>query len=545
MLSELLSPLDYPRQAAANLARGLGRAFSGEATTDDYLGMAPAAFGAAAGLAGLGPLGMAIAAGVGQGVGRMTGSQAFDAPTVGDNLEAIGGDRDSLLQNVGMQLATDPLTYVGMAGPLFYKNLPRRNVGGFGLPEAPAPTSPGGSAAVPLGEAQTVEALRAASDQRMAERLAALPQRPQPAVPDIGTAEQLSQRVGPRIPGIDLPVLKTRPEGLPPMGDPAAMEDALARMVGVAGDMEQDLRDPAFLRSVGAADALSQRANLWQQILAGSGEYKHAYGSFPQLGDEAANVIHASYGRNMGESALLELLQGAPTSPEVLGLAQQMAPMRKGGSLAYLRADLMRSPEMPSLSTLSDDLAMHGQAASKPLMDEAWSMLDKQTFRILRGAGSPQEASQLIDELVAMGWPIDRARASQMWWQSKLGNISVPTQYLPEHLANAQEWYRSGVLDHVSPGAAGQTIPGVPAWASVRADDLAKGTEYGYRAMASHIGDPLNDVYNVFGEPGVQSVMRRALNGNQHGIPYSNQNASDPTLLMQELYRGLVRLPIL
>jgi hypothetical protein len=141
MLDTLLAPFDYPRQAVANLGRGLGRAFSGEATADDYLGMLPGAIGGAAGLAGLGPIGMAIAASLGQGVGKATGMEAFNAPTTQDVLAGIGGDPDSMLQNIGAQLATDPLTYAGAAAPLFGGRMGARKIGGFLLPEAPMPTA--------------------------------------------------------------------------------------------------------------------------------------------------------------------------------------------------------------------------------------------------------------------------------------------------------------------------------------------------------------------------------------------------------------------
>lgn len=173
---ELLAPLDYPRQALANLTRGLGRAFEGEASADDYIGMLPAAFGVGAGLAGLGPLGMALSAGLGQGLGRLTGMEAFDAPTVQDTVSAIGGDPDSLIQNLGVQMATDPLTFAGV-GPLFSGKLPRRAVGGFTLPEAPNPTSLQGTA-VPITQAAAPAAGLAGRPPLPPDEMAALLARP-------------------------------------------------------------------------------------------------------------------------------------------------------------------------------------------------------------------------------------------------------------------------------------------------------------------------------------------------------------------------------
>jgi hypothetical protein len=109
--ADLLSPFDYPRQSAANFTRGMSNLFSGNATTNDLIGMAPAVAGGLVGGMTMSPLLGALAAGAAQGVGRMTGHQAFNAPTTGDVVEAFGGDRNSFLQNFGAQIATDPLTF--------------------------------------------------------------------------------------------------------------------------------------------------------------------------------------------------------------------------------------------------------------------------------------------------------------------------------------------------------------------------------------------------------------------------------------------------
>jgi hypothetical protein len=109
--ADLLSPFDYPRQSAANLTRGVRNLFSGDATTNDLIGMAPAVAGGLVGGMTMSPLLGALAAGAAQGIGKMTGHQAFNAPTTGDVVEAFGGDRNSFLQNFGAQIATDPLTF--------------------------------------------------------------------------------------------------------------------------------------------------------------------------------------------------------------------------------------------------------------------------------------------------------------------------------------------------------------------------------------------------------------------------------------------------
>lgn len=109
----LLAPLDYPRQAAANLFAKLGEG--------DFLGAAPGLAGVAGGLAaspfvgpGGGVLLGSLLGGALQGGGLALDEGRFAAPTTGDVVEGLGGDREDFLQNAAAQLATDPLAYGGL-----------------------------------------------------------------------------------------------------------------------------------------------------------------------------------------------------------------------------------------------------------------------------------------------------------------------------------------------------------------------------------------------------------------------------------------------
>ncbi len=122
MLDQLLAGLDMPRQALANLGRGIGRGLSGNGSWSDLLGAAPGALGTAVAApliaSGVGaPLGILAGSAVGglaQGIGKATGMDAFNAPTAADLTESLGGDRDSWMQNMAVSAATDPLTYAGL-----------------------------------------------------------------------------------------------------------------------------------------------------------------------------------------------------------------------------------------------------------------------------------------------------------------------------------------------------------------------------------------------------------------------------------------------
>lgn len=113
---DFLQPLDYPRQALANLVRGGTRMASGGATEDDYMGMLPGLLGVGALGLGASPLLAAIVGGLGQAAGKVSGLTGFEAPTTGDLVGGLGGDPSSPVQNIAAQLLTDPLSYAAV-GP--------------------------------------------------------------------------------------------------------------------------------------------------------------------------------------------------------------------------------------------------------------------------------------------------------------------------------------------------------------------------------------------------------------------------------------------
>jgi hypothetical protein len=110
---ELLQPLDYPRQSLYNLARGAGNAVLGRADGGDLARALPGAGGALL-TALYGPLAGMGAATAMQGLGLTAAPDTFRAPTAADLVEGLGGDRDSLMQVLGAQLATDPWSYMGV-----------------------------------------------------------------------------------------------------------------------------------------------------------------------------------------------------------------------------------------------------------------------------------------------------------------------------------------------------------------------------------------------------------------------------------------------
>jgi len=124
LLSSLLAPLDYPRQALYNLVRSGGRALSGEGDWSDVASAAPGALGAllAGGLVASGvgaPLGIlagSALAGLGQGAGKATGREEFEAATPEDVAKNLGIDTESTggkIASMGLGMLTDPLTYAG------------------------------------------------------------------------------------------------------------------------------------------------------------------------------------------------------------------------------------------------------------------------------------------------------------------------------------------------------------------------------------------------------------------------------------------------
>lgn len=115
--SDLLEPLDWSRQAATNAGEGLYGLASGDFTRDNFAKTIPAIAGLGAGLltgGTMAPLAGAGVAAMTQGIGKLFNPKAMQAMSTNDLVEKLGGDRDSTWQNMGMHLATDPLTYAGL-----------------------------------------------------------------------------------------------------------------------------------------------------------------------------------------------------------------------------------------------------------------------------------------------------------------------------------------------------------------------------------------------------------------------------------------------
>lgn len=115
MLDQLLAPLDYPRAALYGLGRSAYRIGTGEGGWEDILGALPGMAGVAGSLVG-GPMGGILAGGLTQGLGKLTGMDAFNSPTPSALLEALGADPESPWTHVGagaLHMATDPLMMMG------------------------------------------------------------------------------------------------------------------------------------------------------------------------------------------------------------------------------------------------------------------------------------------------------------------------------------------------------------------------------------------------------------------------------------------------
>ncbi len=114
-LDSLLAPLDWGRSALTNFGQGAVGLLGGDFTQDNIARLGPGLAGlVAGGLTGglAGPAVGALVASLLQG-----GLQSVDptgrAKSTGELLQALGGDPDSDLQNLGLGLVTDPWTYVG------------------------------------------------------------------------------------------------------------------------------------------------------------------------------------------------------------------------------------------------------------------------------------------------------------------------------------------------------------------------------------------------------------------------------------------------
>lgn len=110
-LGRVLEPLDYPRQALYNLIRSPIKAME-RGNVSDLMGAVPGVAGAVLGGVVGGPLGVLAGSALGgalQGVGKATGRQEFQAPSVSD----LTGTED-FLPNFAAGALTDPLSYAGL-----------------------------------------------------------------------------------------------------------------------------------------------------------------------------------------------------------------------------------------------------------------------------------------------------------------------------------------------------------------------------------------------------------------------------------------------
>lgn len=115
-LLDLLAPLDYPRQSLWNAAYAPFAAAS-EGDYSQLLRAAPGLLGGGLGALAGGPLGAVLGAGAAQGLARLTGDEHFNAPTGFDAAQSLGVDTQTIpgmAAGMGMQMAGDPLTYLGM-----------------------------------------------------------------------------------------------------------------------------------------------------------------------------------------------------------------------------------------------------------------------------------------------------------------------------------------------------------------------------------------------------------------------------------------------
>lgn len=110
-LGRVLEPLDWPRQALANLVRSPMKAME-TGDVSELLGALPGLAGATLGGVVGGPVGLLAGSLLGgglQGIGNLSGREQFKAPSVQD----ITGTED-FLPNLAVGMATDPLTYAGL-----------------------------------------------------------------------------------------------------------------------------------------------------------------------------------------------------------------------------------------------------------------------------------------------------------------------------------------------------------------------------------------------------------------------------------------------
>ncbi len=111
-LSSLLEPLDYPRQALANLVGGAG-SLNWESMLPGALGLAAGGVTAAAGMAPLAPLIGSLVGGAAQGFGLSSDPETYRAPTPGEVSTAMGL-ADHPITNFAVGAMTDPMMLGGM-----------------------------------------------------------------------------------------------------------------------------------------------------------------------------------------------------------------------------------------------------------------------------------------------------------------------------------------------------------------------------------------------------------------------------------------------
>lgn len=220
-LMDLLSPLDYPRQALANAGHGLGQLVD-EGDPSDLLRLLPAALGGIGGAMIGGPMGMLAGAGImggAQGLGRATGMEEFTtAPTAQEVAQSIGLDGNGL-ESALVGAATDPLSYVGIP------------MGGLGRGGAAAPvlgaTPEQASLINSLGSADNLVAQDLLGMQGRMGRLSSETGLLQAAGDDFARAEDVATRLYDSrygdIPGVTGPSLAT---------DPASTVSELQRALG-------------------------------------------------------------------------------------------------------------------------------------------------------------------------------------------------------------------------------------------------------------------------------------------------------------------------
>lgn len=451
MLSELLAPLDYPRQALANLGRSAYRGLSGEGSWEDVLSALPGALGVAGGAALGGPLGAiltgSLIGGAAQGLGRLSGHRAFEAPTTGELVGQLGGDPESTVHTMGLGLATDPLSYAG-AGSLRGLSttglrrgavaldpavaLERGIVGRTGEALTHVPAQPAwaraalpevAAAAEPYAPFQVGEHLasRSAAEEALARSLA-----PTPGRQEAMAAELAARRAAPPAPlGISLEAT------------PAEYERQLAGRYGILSDFEKDV---AGLPQTSAV--LGTRANLWEDLLAAEQGFHHRrqlkqwtppdlnlrnwerwLESLPpespaaqwlgeplrQFTPQQLNLIGARYATAYPESQLVRILAGGPSDLEALikqnlqGAHAPNVPLPHSG-IESLVADVARGEGGQQIYGIGNAAWATGPAA--PLA----------TIENLRAAGAADpRVSAAIEQLQRLGYPIDREMI-QRWF---------------------------------------------------------------------------------------------------------------------------------